>query len=52
MIRNEVMDLREAQHRRGMPFSLRPMAGTCCDIHLDHLVRVSLPDFFFLPVLH
>lgn len=46
MIRNEVMDLREEQHRRDTPFSLRPMGGTCRDIHLDHLVRVSLPDFF------
>ena len=49
MIRNEVMDLREEQHRRDTPFSLRTMGGTCRDIHLDHLVRVSLPDFFTNP---
>lgn len=46
MIRNELMDLRKEQHRRDMPFSLHPMGGTCCDADLDHLVRVSLPDFF------
>ena len=45
MIRNEVMDLREEQHRRDTPFSLRPMGGTCRDIHLDHLVRVASARF-------